>query len=556
MENSRDTASSNRTAPGWVFAVLLVIAIGYQTFENIRSDRFYLTPDKMHHILSSQAFLKGFGMSHLLANPEHPGELVVVPHTLWSTGYSLVLAGALSITGNLYQALALVDLFSTVLFFSTWWLICAKLERVTGKRGRLFLLGWWALAHSPLSTSTMDASGSSDMLAIGLFSLGILLSIRVFDGPHQMAWVLASGACFGAAAGVRYAYWPLIAAGPMALAAISRGNGLRGAKRAAAQVGTATVFVVFVIVTQPSDAVHTIHDRVERGLYWSQLSTLFPFPANAIGIFPALRSAIGHFPSELFAASIIPALLWVLSAAIVGIAFWGLFPWLRDYFRRPVSTGREAAPALVVVTTAAAMGITVALLCYLTVRVPADGSWTYGSMPRYYMPAEMFLFIGLAAAFERVWSYARSRGGHAAVIALASGVALFAAGPMGLRIGRISAMVQGIHPASPYTAALRMFQREIPKLESHGLPVVYADSDYERVLLAGMAGARMLRLENQQGLPALDNAEALLVTAVRSGASGPERSALAARMAERGAKVIAGTGSFDLVALDLSKLPE
>jgi hypothetical protein len=304
MENTseRGTPDSRAAAPRWVFAVLLVTAITYQTFENIRSDVFYLTPDKMHHLISAEAFLQGFGMSHVLANPRNLAEPVVEPHTLWSTGYSLLLAGVLPLTQDLHGALALIDFLSTVVFFAAWWSITAQVEALTGAAGRLFILSWWALVHSPLGTSTMDASGSSDMLSIALFSVGIRLSLKIVRGGNVLKWAVLPGLCFSAAAGVRYAYWPLIVAGPVSLLAVTGKERSRAVLPAAIQLGAGALFVAIIKASQPSDAVHTIHDRIEKGFYWTQLSTIFPFPANALGVFSALRSAGGHWGTDLLAA--------------------------------------------------------------------------------------------------------------------------------------------------------------------------------------------------------------------------------------------------------------
>jgi hypothetical protein len=318
------------------------------------------------------------------------------------------------------------------------------------------------------------------------------------------------------------------------------------------QLGVSAAFVVYIMASQPSDAVHTIHDRVEKGFYWTQLSTIFPFPANAIGVFSALRSAGGHFGTDFLGLDGMAAFLWLFSIAMTAIAVWAAAVYLRGYYRANDTAREETAAAYVLETAAGAMAITLAMLWYLTIRVPEDFGWTYGSMPRYYMPAEMFLFLGLGAAFNQLWNRVRSNGSKVGMLALVCGLAVIAAGPLGHRAGRLHAMAVGVHPPSAYTVALKAFQREIGSLTGRGVPVVYADTDYERVLLAGMAGARMLQVEGPDDIPSLDRAEAILVAAVPR--SGPDAlcEPLLARMRESGAKTAHGDESFDLLILDLS----
>jgi len=86
--------------------------------------------------------------------------------------------------------------------------------------------------------------------------------------------------------------------------------------------------------------------------------------------------------------------------------------------------------------------------------------------------------------------------------------------------------------------------------------VVYADSQYERVLMAGVAGARMLQLNRREDVPALSSAEVILATSVsKAGAASPP-SALAEEMVKRGARTVGGGETFDLLVLDLSTRQE
>lgn len=550
-ESDRMVASRAFTGVrGWASTALLIVAIAYQIFENVRADTFYLTPDKMHHVISAQAFLQGFGMSHVFADPANLAAAVVEPHTLWAGGYSLLLAGLLGVTGELYLTLTLADFFSTVVFFAAWWLITAELEPLTGSVGRVFILGWWTFVHSPLSSATLEASGSSDLLAIALFSAGIWFAIRMIRGRAALINAALSGVCMGAAAGVRYAYWPLIVVFPLGWIAMSRRKNFQALPPALLQLAVSAGFVLCVMLLQPAGAERTQYDQLEWGFQLDQLSNFFPFPANALGLFPALRSAGGHLGIDLLAWNTTVPYLWLISAAVIAVAVREAALFLGGYWRLASPAAEEKAAALVLAISGAAMAITLAMLVYLTVRAPTGLGATYGKVPRYYMPAEIFLFLGIAPLFDRAWNRARRSPNKLAMAALTGGIAVMAAGPLAHRAGRIQAMAAGVHETTEYTAAVRAMQSTITELRSRGLPVVYIDTDHERVLLAGMAGAWMMNLDRPAELPLLDRRGATVVAGLARAGRNATSEMLAASLRQQGARTEPATGAFDLLILD------
>ena len=231
--------------------------------------------------------------------------------------------------------------------------------------------------------------------------------------------------------------------------------------------------------------------------------------------------------------------VWVCRPRLIDSAYLAALAFnqrrsLKRTLKNDPAAGEQAA-ALALAISGAAMAITVAMLVYPSVRAPTGLGATYGEVPRYYMPAEIFLLLGIAPLFQRAWNRARQSPRKLAKAALAGGIAVMAAGPLAHRAGRIHAMAAGVHEPTECTAAVRAMQSTIAALRSRGLPVVYIDTDHERVLLAGMSGAWMMNLGSAAELPLLNNRGSTVV---------------AASMRQQGARTEPATRAFDLLILD------
>jgi hypothetical protein len=107
-----------------------------------------------------------------------------------------------------------IDLAFVVLFFVAWFVILESLGTFISIPARIAIWLFWAFAFPPPAALT-----STEIAALALFSMNLAICLVGVLWRLSPFWFgLASGLCMGGCAAMRYAYWPLVAVGPLSLA--------------------------------------------------------------------------------------------------------------------------------------------------------------------------------------------------------------------------------------------------------------------------------------------------------------------------------------------------
>lgn len=199
--------------------LLLILALLGGFYEG--AGRFYWSPqtfnfDHTRQVIGAQSLLAGEGVAIGVVDPADFSDFRSDPITAWPPGYSWALAPMIALTGGVYVAVMALDLLLLLILFVSWWWITYQLRSTLGFWTRAGLIGWWVVVASPAWHI-----GPNDIFSLTFFLLGTALTLRVATNPAIILSVFA-GLAYGLAAAGRYAYWPLIAVGPVALLWVGR----------------------------------------------------------------------------------------------------------------------------------------------------------------------------------------------------------------------------------------------------------------------------------------------------------------------------------------------
>jgi len=411
------------------YELLVLLAILHQGFYSYWFCSFDL--DEPLQTRVAQSVVDGWGLTSPRLNPEDLSKPARSPLKDWLAGYPRVLAAFLFLSNDVWTAAIMVDVLSAVLFFSAWYVIIEMFRPRVPTGAKVLLWSYWALVWNPL----MMMYGA-EQLSQALFSWGIVLCLGcVRAGRYRMVCATACALCMGASAACRFAYWPLllVAPGAVFLAAFA-GNRKRELIKAACVIGaTSAILLLAVAVDHWCRTGQVTKAYPKTGFFWHNLSYFNPFPAHLVGFPSFWKHVTGTATSLRF---ISPTLLsWMVSAVVVVLMAVPLIrKWRADKGR--FVRGPEA-PVIVAFAAAAGLtiGLTVSMLCYLSVRKPPfafwQGSvWTFVAETRYYAVFFGFLSLALAysmstllaSAFQGMqirWTRGRVLAGATAVVVLA-----------------------------------------------------------------------------------------------------------------------------------------
>lgn len=408
---SRGDVLWRRTRWALLLAAILFQGLHQYWFCSLRHG--YFNFDKGYQISAARSLLDGYGLSTPLRNDQQPTCPIRDPLMGWPPGYSLLVAGLLAWRDDVWTATLVVDLAATVTFFVAWLGIFERLGAWLS--GWMKILVWvvWVLVSNPLMAMT-----SAEILAQALFSAAIYFAVAC-AGTRRTGWCAAAcGICAGGAAAVRFAYWPLLAAAPIALAA----GGLIGGKRAALLKAAAIVAAISflslipLILRQATPCIqgnYTLHvvSRSSGPMLWKQLRFPCAFPASAIGMADAWYTGCQRFPA-LAAYSEYRA-GWLVSLPVLVLAIW---PLVRH--RRLLADTRTDRPLATIAVFSAAGVVTVlgtvALLVWLSLRVPGMAAPLFpGGVCAFVNEERMFAvfsaFMVIAAASSLTYMLGRAR---------------------------------------------------------------------------------------------------------------------------------------------------
>lgn len=433
----------------WAKWALVALAIGLQSLQVCYIGNYhhgFFNPDKAVQIAAARALLDGHGLTSSGANSADASQPLRYPLTQWPMGYSVLFAALWPVFGDLWNTALVIEILGTVLFFTAWLAILEWQGQWIDARVKLLVMGYWALVWNPLNVQTC-----TEMLSLGLLCWALAFCLRAAADRRAVLSSVAAAVCVALAAWFRYAYWPLAMVVPATLAVAFLFSPHRRRLAVATVLNTALAggLVLGVIALQRVSTGHTtcltgIRERELVGLSWSNLLWTCPFPSAALGF-----SDIWPFVvRQVRPLAAIPELQldWLLSAVVVvAIGWWAAAALLRirrsatgaarlSAETRPVDrTGLATLVAAGVLTT----GVTIAMLIYLSVRTPLDGTYTYVIERRYFAVFYPFVSVALGCA---VVDFLRHRGPRWSVVAkmaFVTVVLVWVAAGATWRVGRI-----------------------------------------------------------------------------------------------------------------------
>jgi len=294
----------------------------------------------------------------------------------------------------------------------SWFVMIRMLRPYVSDKAALLVWFYWALIWNPLALLQ-----GSNLVTVAVFSCGVAFCLASVQGRRSRATAVACGICFGTAAALRYAYWPLILVPPLALGfgwlmADRRRRLLESALISGAVAAGLLLLLAGFNKWYLGDIAQYTGSESAGGLHWRQLGKLDYFPARMIG-FPYFwgwlsdRLSLARFLS-------VNAGSWITSAIVMTVATIPLVVGWRN--RR---SGADAGPGQARLLTflgagLATFGLTVAMLGFLSLTVApiqfASGKlWTYLEQPRYYAPILGFLSVALAAGIVEILEACRKK---------------------------------------------------------------------------------------------------------------------------------------------------
>jgi len=530
---------------------LLVLAIAGSLYEFV--GRLYWSPlsftlDHITHIVGARSFLAGLGISEPVVEPADFCSFSYRTIVDWPPGYSAALAPAIAVTGDVVTAVMGLDFVLLFMLFLSWWWITYQLRFCLSFPIRCCLVGWWVVVGSPAWNV-----GSGDIFSFAFLSLAFALTLRAVRGLHSGVAMVA-GLAAGIAALGRYAYWPLVVAGPISTL-LAGGKKKVFVKQAFVQAvfGGGVVLIAYIrnqLLAEPDTLLSANLRDSLVGFFPQQLSETIPFPAAAVGIYSVFAPGgfLRAFSPTL--ESMFQVLLWVLSVAIAISAARGIIATFR-YADGSAQGSDRTLERLATTFATVAASVTFALLVYLSLRYPAQqypgpgDSWVYLSEVRYYMPMAPAFFLGLGWFFQDSLNTRSARGWL--MIAMLTCLTSVAMAPAALRAKRVAQiLISGEKPARQH-AALRF--REALDAQSisarvQGGALVYVDEDQYRREWAEIAGAATFKFSELARLDPSACDDVTVIAALDAVAASDHTSVLWDQL-----RSIGGTESGDLGAI-------
>jgi hypothetical protein len=352
--------------------------------------------DEMWQLTAARSFVAGHGLTIPDAYFPEVDEVSYRQVVGWPPGYSLLAAGLLHFTVDLWEVARNIDIAATILFFVSLLTILQALAQRISSAVRIGLVLWVGFAASPLK----DCLGTN-LLALALYLGAIALGMPLLDDRRQhRTWLAACSGVLGGLSGwVRFAYWPLapVIGLSLGLAGYLENKGRAALRYAAIQAGvTALVLGGAAAYQRQLTGGHPTYLSIYYGadsakLHWKNLGAFHPFAADLTGA-SAVLSALGRIgnPGAGDSWAETTTLRWAASLVILTAAAFGLVRTARNR-RAPDRACYVAVVSLLSLITC------VGMLTYLSLRYPRFATgWTYVQEPRYYAPTALAIYVGLA----------------------------------------------------------------------------------------------------------------------------------------------------------------
>ena len=508
-----------RAAADRLVLLLAGLALFHQILNQMQPPGFTL-PDEIHQIIGARSWLAGYGLSRVYATPEDLATAIVEPVIGWPPGMSLLFAGALRLSNDPFRAKVLIHVSAAVIFFISWWLILRSLRGAIHWVAGAAIFLWWAFVSSPLRLLN-----TGDAISLAMLTAAIAAAMAVFRARGRSGYVamaIVSGVSVGVAGACRYAYWSLLPVIPICLALLGWRLGRRFVRAGLIQLTVAGALVAGAAAYSYRSTGHLTYlshryADFELGFYPHQLHQMNPFPAGAIGWDEELAESYGRVSSRLGGASgwgqwTVPW-LWLLSTCILWVCVAQGWRRLRSSAVTLTIDGSRGAEMFALTTTGLSLAITVVMLLYMTARYPPDSvgpgapkDWVFGQEFRYYAPGFLFVYLGLGGWLGRFLRRPGSRLWRRRVLACCLAVLAVPPGLVRARgtyydLRHLILGYRGTEKVAQLRSMLSTLTREVEQATRKGMIPVYAGADEGGLLLGGMAGARMLRLNASTLVP-------------------------------------------------------
>lgn len=474
--------------------ILLTIGIIHQCAEEYATYGFAI--DKAIQIGASSALISGRGLETFQADSADLSRPIRKPVVGWPPGYSLFLAPLLWVTDDIWWSAIVIDWTSVIIFFASWFLVLKSLDGLIDTRGQILILLYWAFVYPPL----MSAASSSDKLALALFSASLSASLWLMKRRGSPILLGTISALFaGAAAAVRFSYWPLLAVTPIALSFCAVTLNRRLWRAALSNTIIAACSIGAIAIYQHRASGHTTYlsehyPKEVRGLYWDHLLHFTPFPTSALGL-----NGSWSFAADLLH---LPGFIRVTGPWVASVIMLFVFGVHAAFYLKPseiveLPKVNHQTATFFLVSGILSIFLTVIMLSYLSVRTPyqtMNGAlWTYVEEDRYFAPTWGFLIVGLVSYVFSVSRSVTNRYRKPLVVSVVS-VLLVTTFLTGLRrhggwwlwvTGKRQNLQELYRPGQKDSAVLM----DIIKRQARSdLPIIYMDDNQSRLSLAVMTG--------------------------------------------------------------------
>jgi len=373
LMSQRVAARSSRVR----LAVLFVAMLSVQSCHHFLQLGF--AEDHFYQAAAGQSWRDGHGFTVPVLRPSgfDRAPFVSVP-----PGFSLVYAAAIGFADTPLQAAFLLNTLTALIFCAAGYALLVLLTPGIGSRIALIVAAYWTVAWNPLVTLP-----ASDAMSLALFMASIAIVIHTVRARHPVAWTVAAGRAAGAAAGVRFAYWPLVAVPLLLVPLIARPGRIARLVAFAAPSALIVAWSTFINM-RASGAVTTVL-HVSRMLHWRNIVDTTPFAAEVFGFETAWRRLAIAIPA---AAPLVPVALWAVTVFVIVIAV--------QVCIRDLRTSDEPEVRLFSAATLLTLVVTGALIAGLGLITPRAGDgWTvYREASRYLGPVFPFLAVAVVRA--------------------------------------------------------------------------------------------------------------------------------------------------------------
>lgn len=315
-------------------------------------------------------------------------------------GYSWLVIGINMVVSNYYKTDVVINIIALLLYFSALFILLKKIGL------KDILIGLFFTWHA-LSSSIIQTLGTPDLLSLALLLWTFVLAIRLFETPRSVIIVIAIGLLTGFNCVMKYSYYPMIAALPLALAALAY---FKSSKRMFINAGIALGVSLMVLGAQTmylkanaGKAAHVSYNQEDgKAPYFDNLKKMQPFPAYALfkdpfkfHIIPSKLEAMGIS----FSGTVKRIVLFGFSFVIALLSFFVIFKMLWKKKKE------FSAICLMVVL----LGMTILVntgsmkaLSLLIAPLSTFNDWTYVQELRYFAPSMLAFVLLLMIGFHSI----------------------------------------------------------------------------------------------------------------------------------------------------------